>query len=161
MSDIIIRAIQPEDNPFLANIVRTVLTEHGLAGPGTASADKTLDELYTVYQQPRSGYLVALDGETVIGGAGFSPLANGADTICELQKMYLLPASRGKGIARNLIEQCLELARSKGYKQMYLETMLLLEQAIRLYEFFGFRHLTGPMGDTGHYSCTAWMLKDL
>jgi len=75
--------------------------------------------------------------------------------------MYLAPAARGKGIARNLIEQCLDFARNNGYTHCYLETMPELAQARRLYEHFGFYYLDGPMGDTGHYACDNWMLKEL
>jgi putative acetyltransferase len=30
-----------------------------------------------------------------------------------------------------------------------------------VYETFGFRYLTGPMGNTGHFGCELWMLKEL
>jgi putative acetyltransferase len=30
-----------------------------------------------------------------------------------------------------------------------------------MYESNGFKHLTQPLGNTGHYSCGVWMIKDL
>jgi putative acetyltransferase len=30
-----------------------------------------------------------------------------------------------------------------------------------VYERAGFRYLDAPLGDTGHFGCDVWMLKDL
>jgi putative acetyltransferase len=161
MSLITISPIRPDDNPVIANIIRSVLTDFGLNKPGTAFADPILDQLSEVYKAPRSRYYIARVGEEIAGGAGIAPLQGGADHICELQKMYLLPAFRGQGIARNLIEACLDFARSENYTQCYLETVPELKNAIRLYEYFGFNNLEKPLGNTGHFSCHNYMLKEL
>jgi putative acetyltransferase len=44
---------------------------------------------------------------------------------------------------------------------MYIETLPELEKAIRVYEKFGFSYLDKPLGDTGHFGCSVWMLKAL
>jgi putative acetyltransferase len=75
--------------------------------------------------------------------------------------MYLGAEARGLGIGRQLIERSLTFAQQFGYRQVYIETMPELQKAMSAYEKFGFRYLQGPMGNTGHYSCTIWMLKDL
>jgi putative acetyltransferase len=36
-----------------------------------------------------------------------------------------------------------------------------MKNALNLYEKWGFKYLEAPMGNTGHYSCTVWMLKKL
>ncbi|SFD45334.1 putative acetyltransferase [Chitinophaga sp. CF118] len=158
---ITISPIQPDDNPVIAHIVRSVLTDFGLNKPGTAFADTTLDHLSDIYQTPRSIYYVARIDKEIAGGAGIAPLEGGPVHICELQKMYLLPAFRGNGIARALIEKCLDFARTENYTHCYLETVSELQKAIKLYEYFGFKHLDSPQGNTGHFSCTNWMLKEL
>jgi putative acetyltransferase len=161
MPSITINLIQPDDNQTIAYIVRSVLTDFGLNRPGTAFADTALDHLSEIYNVPRSVYYVArVDGE-IAGGAGIYPLEGGPAHICELQKMYLLPAFRGKGIARTIIENCLDFARKENYTHCYLETMPELVQAVKLYEYFGFYHLDGPLGNTGHFTCINWMLKEL
>ncbi len=48
-----------------------------------------------------------------------------------------------------------------GFEQCYLETLPYMEGARKLYRKVGFKDLEAPMGDTGHYSCNLWMLKDL
>jgi putative acetyltransferase len=158
---ITISPIQPDDNQAIAAIIRSVLTDFGLNRPGTAFADTTLDRLSEVYNAPRSIYYVAKEDGIVVGGAGIAQLQGGPANTCELQKMYLLPAARGKGIARTIIENCLDTARKENYMFCYLETMPELIQAVKLYEYFGFNHLDGPLGDTGHFTCINWMLKEL
>jgi putative acetyltransferase len=86
----------------------------------------------------------------------------GADEgICELQKMYFLPEARGRGIGSEMMQICLNYAKSVGFKQCYLETLPYMENARKLYARSGFKSLEKPMGDTGHYNCSMWMLKDL
>jgi putative acetyltransferase len=75
--------------------------------------------------------------------------------------MYLHKTARGKGLGRLLINECLEKARQLGYKKIYLETMPELGKAVSVYEKFGFSYLTGPMGNTGHFGCDVWMIKEL
>ena len=53
------------------------------------------------------------------------------------------------------------MAVDLGYRQVYLETMPELSKAVSVYEKFGFRYLAGPMGNTGHFGCDVWMMKDL
>ena len=55
----------------------------------------------------------------------------------------------------------LEKAKTLGFKQSYLETIPELKEAIHIYQSHGFKHLKGPLGDTGHYNCGVWMIKDL
>ncbi|NJW54947.1 GNAT family N-acetyltransferase, partial [Salinimicrobium oceani] len=95
------------------------------------------------------------------GGAGIAPLANGDSKICELQKMYFLPAIRGKGAGAEMMHKCLNFAKQEGFEKCYLETMPYMEHAQKLYARSGFRKLEGPLGDTGHYNCSVWMIRDL
>lgn len=159
MPNISIRFIQPSDNPALAKIVRDTLAEFGANHPGTVYYDPTTDALYELFQKEGAGYFVATMDDKIVGGGGIYP-TNGlpADT-CELVKMYLLPEARGIGLGKTLIEKNLSLAKEKGYKQVYLETMPELKQALNVYAKFGFEYLKGPMGNSGHTGCSLWMLK--
>lgn len=80
---------------------------------------------------------------------------------CELVKMYLLPVARGLGIGASLMNKCMATAKQMGFASMYIETLPELEKAIRVYEKFGFSYLDKPLGDTGHFGCSVWMLKAL
>ena len=75
--------------------------------------------------------------------------------------MYLLPAGRGIGLGKRLMQLCLEAAKSNGYRKVYLETMPGLVNAVPLYEKFGFKYLEAPLGNSGHFDCDIHMIKDL
>lgn len=155
---ITIREIQPDDNAAMAVIIRKSLEEFGLNIPGTAYFDESTDHLYESFRLERSTYFIALEDEEVIGGVGIYPSEGlPADTV-ELVKMYLVPGHRGKGLGKMLMRKCIDLAAELGYSSIYLESMPELAAAVSAYEKLGFKSLEGPVGNTGHYSCTIWML---
>ena len=159
--EITIRNIEPGDNPFLSAIVKDTLAEFGANHPGTVYFDPTTDHLYEVFRKEGSIYFVALMDGKIIGGGGIYPTEGLQDDTCELVKMYLLPEARGLGLGRTLIRKCLEFAKQAGYKNVYLESMPELKQALKVYEKFGFEFLSGPRGNSGHTGCSLWMLKQL
>ncbi len=162
MSNIKIRPVQPKDNKALANLIRSVLVEMGVPKVGTAYEDESLDKMYDAYSHSRMQYYAVEKKGEIVGGAGIAPLqGETSDDICELQKMYFLPVTRGKGIGYQLIEKCLSFAKEQGYTKCYLETMPYMKAARKLYHKVGFVSLEKPIGNTGHYSCQAWMIKEL
>ena len=161
MEAINIRKIKSSDNEALANIVRNTLAEFGANKPGTVYYDDTTDHLYELFQEAGSIYYVAEKEGTIVGGAGIYPSQGLPQGTCELVKMYLQKDARGAGLGKNLIEQVLEFALGFGYLNVYIETMPELRKALKVYEKFGFEYLNGPLGNTGHYGCDVWMLKEL
>ena len=160
-NEITLRKIELKDNGPLANIIRNSLAEFGANKPGTVFYDDSTDHLFEMFQADGSTYFLAEQDEKVLGGAGIFPSTGLPENTCELVKMYLSPAARGKGLGRLLINKCLEAAKSLGYEQVYLETMPELKKAVGIYELFGFDFLKGPMGNTGHFGCDVWMLRKL
>jgi len=161
MNEVTIRTIQPGDNNALATIVRNSLAEFGANHPGTVYYDDSTDHLYELFQNINSIYFVALLRDEIAGGGGIFPSAGLPADTCELVKMYLKNTARGFGIGKMLIEKCIEFATAKGFKKIYIESMPELKKALGIYEKFGFRYLDGPMGNTGHFGCDIWMLKEL
>lgn len=161
MEEVIIREIQSADNVSVAKVIREVLEELNVPKVGTAYADPQLDFMFETYSEPRSAYFVVEKDGKIVGCAGIAPLANGAPNVCELQKMYFLPETRGLGVGSRMMEICLDKARGFGFEQCYLETMPYMEAAQKLYVKSGFVYLDAPMGCTGHSSCPVWMLKKL
>ena len=156
-----IREIQLNDNPKIAQTIRNILIEFGVPKVGTAYADKILDTLYEEYQFKKAIYYVIEKDDKIYGGAGIKQLDNFDGNVCELQKMYFLPEARGIGFGSKMMKICLQKAEEYGFEQCYLETLPYMEGARKLYRKVGFKDLNAPMGDTGHYSCNLWMLKDL
>lgn len=161
LEDIQIRPIRPEDNAAIARIIRATLTEFGANHPGTVFTDPTTDDLYTLFRAPGSFYHVAVHDGVLLGGAGIFPSEGLPEGTCELVKMYLVPEARSIGLGRRMIADGLVKARSMGYRHVYIETMPELSRAVDVYRRFGFRDLPGPLGNTGHFGCSVWMLLDL
>jgi len=159
--NITIRDIRHSDNIAIASIVRDTLAEFGANHPGTVYYDPSTDTMFELFQTERSCYNIAeLDGE-IVGGGGIYPTEGLPPDTCEFVKMYLRPHARGKGLGKKLIEKCLEQAIDNGFRNIYLETMPELKQALKVYEKFGFEYLKGPMGNSGHTGCSLWMLLSL
>ena len=161
MENYSIRKIEIKDNQFVAELIRAVFDELNIPKVGTAYEDVYLDFMFEEYNKPKSVYFVVESQGRIIGSAGIAPLENEAETICELQKMYFLPETRGLGIGSQMMEKCLQAARDFGYEKCYLETMPFMLDAQKLYKKVGFEYICSPMGSTGHVSCPIWMLKEL
>ncbi|NVK53748.1 MAG: GNAT family N-acetyltransferase [Flavobacteriaceae bacterium] len=157
----IIREIQAKDNQQIATVIRDVLIEFDVPKVGTAYEDTATDEMYETYNKENAVYFVIEKDKRIIGGAGVSKLDNYDGNICEFQKMYFLPEARGIGLGSKLIDVCLQKAKEFGYKKCYLETMPYMDAARALYKKNGFKSLDKPVGNTGHYSCNVWMIKEL
>lgn len=159
--EFLIRPIQAHDDAGIARVIRTVMPEFGADGPGFAIHDAEVDAMLGAYSQPRSAYFVVEMDGTVLGGGGIAPLSGGDSNVCELRKMYFLPALRGRGAGAALLQRCLSVARDMGYRCCYIETLTGMDSAQSLYAKFGFVPLPAPMGSTGHHGCNRWFILDL
>ena len=105
--DFIIREIHAKDNEQMAFVIREVILEMGAPKVGTAYEDSATDKMFENFMKPTSFYYVVEHQNKVVGGAGIARLDNFDSKTCELQKMYFLPITRGKGLGYKLINICL------------------------------------------------------
>lgn len=155
------RQIEKKDNKIIAELIRSVFREFGIARPGTVYFDPTTDDLYTLFQNPASVYWIAEEDRKIIGGCGIYPTPGLPEGCAELVKLYLDQTKRGRGTGRELMEKSISSAKNLGYKQIYLESLPELNKALTLYEKAGFNYIPGPLGNSGHFGCDIWMLKEL
>ena len=74
--------------------------------------------------------------DEVVGTAGVRRLAPG---VAELKRMWLRPDCRGRGLARRLMDRCLDEARALGGRVLRLDSERdRLAVAVRLYRGYGF-----------------------
>jgi putative acetyltransferase len=87
----------------------------------------------------KGGYIMMAEraGQPV-GCCALIPLGDGR---YEVAKMTVVENERGKGLGRQLLESVVQFAKEKSISELYLETNKVLENAIRIYEAVGFRHL--------------------
>lgn len=161
INGIIYRNIKEKDNKELADLIRSVFREFNIDRPGTVYYDPTTDNLYELFKTTGSVYWIAEEKGTMAGGCGIYPTPGLPEGCAELVKFYLLSTWRGKGIGRMLMEKCFESARQIGYTQLYLESLPELSKAVSMYLKSGFRHIPHALGNSGHFGCNIWMVKDL
>ena len=95
-----------------------------------------LEGLPGAYAPPGGRLLLAhLDGEPA-GCVALRPLRN---ETCELKRLYVRPAYRGRGVGRALVGCALAAAREAGYRRVCLDTLpRRMAEAQALYRSFGF-----------------------
>ena len=106
--------------------------------------EEELTHLEAKYGPPdgRLYLLVTPEGDAVGTGA-IRPLEGG---LCELKRLYIRPAFRGRGLAEQTVRRLIGDARHLGYQRMVLDTFPFLEGAIHLYKKLGFREIASYNG---------------
>jgi ribosomal protein S18 acetylase RimI-like enzyme len=77
----------------------------------------------------------AFEEEKIVGTV--SAVISG--TALYIRSMAVLPAARGRGLGRKLLEYTQEYANENGIERLRLSTTPFLARAIRLYERYGFQ----------------------
>jgi putative acetyltransferase len=156
-----IRPIEPRDDAVIFDVIRAARREFDVVGQGIDAEEPVRLDLSRVYNSVGAAYWVVELDDAICGGGGVAPYAAVREDVCELQRMYLAPMARGRGVGRLLLTACLDTAQLFGYRQCYLETAASLHQANRLYESAGFRRISEPPGRSHHPACDAFFMIDL
>lgn len=137
---------------FLANspvsdLALSALLTDSYVTPGYTDPESAALQLQADAVKARGTVLVAHDesGEAL----GTVTLVQGGTPACrfaiegesELHLLCVGPASRGRGIGRDLVRACIELGRERGAQRMLLWTQREMLAAQHLYEEAGFRRL--------------------
>ena len=159
---ITIRPIQTTDNAILAKIIRSCFHDYEVkCTAGTVYQDPTTDDLFSLFQTPKSHLWGAELENKIVGCCGIFPTENLPENCTELVKFYISENGRGKGIGKALLEKTIESAKELGYSQIYLESIPEFSTAVSIYEKQGFKFLEKPLGNSGHDGCNLWMLKEM
>jgi ribosomal protein S18 acetylase RimI-like enzyme len=133
-----IRRALPEDHPAVARELADYLSFIG-----DALDAEGLDHDIAHWQEEYDGrtgvLLVVADaaGE-VVGTAAVRLLEPG---VGELKRMWLRPASQGRGLGRRLMDACLDEARQLSFRALRLDTQAKMETAVHLYRAYGFSEI--------------------
>jgi len=123
------------DEGAIQALVFGVLADYGLR-PDPKRTDRDLDDIEETYFD-KGGAFYVLENEEgkIVGTLGLCRIDK---RTCELRKMYLAKAYRGRGLGKKLMEKALAEARRLGFQKMILETASVLTEAIQLYRSYGF-----------------------
>ena len=135
LSQFTIRPATNADGARGRALVFGVLRGYGLT-PEPHATDADWSDLEAHYLKTGGAFWVVVDAAgAIVGSAGLQPESGGD---CELRKMYLAPAVRGRGLGRRLLELAVARAGELGFRRVTLGTASVLQPAIRLYERAGF-----------------------
>ena len=124
----------PEDGPAVESIFREYVA--------SLSEDITFQDfeaefagLPGKYARPGGVVLIAWDGDEAAGAVAYRMFEPG---VCEMKRLYVRDAFRGRGIARELANELIDDARARGYRTMLLDTLQSMQAARALYRDLGF-----------------------
>src|SRR6185437_431314 len=112
-------------------------------------------------REPHIRFLVARDGDgRAIGTGAIALFGIEAQCWAELKRMWVIPAARGKGVSRIILEELEARATHEGARWLRLETGIENHAALVLYERAGFTRC-GPFGDYKPDPLSVFMAKEL
>jgi putative acetyltransferase len=76
--------------------------------------------LHGQYAAPTGRLLLSRENDTVLGCAA---LRRVDESTCEMKRVYVRPAARGKGLGRRLVEAILSEAKLAGYSRLCLDVL--------------------------------------
>ena len=130
-----VRVAELADAEAIGRLLHDFNSEFGDPSPGAAKLAERVRELLAADELT---VLVADDGVAVMY---FRPSLWSDALECYLAELYVVPARRGEGLGRALLDASVELARETGADYMCLATSETDVAARSLYESAGFSNL--------------------
>jgi len=145
------RHLEKEDNKSLAELIRSVFREFGIARPGTVYFDPTTDDLFALFSTPGSEYWIAEDDGIQVGSLlityEWSDWRN--SRVWWFQSVYVIPDYRRKGIFRSMYNHIKDEADKQNIAGLRLYVETNNTRAQRTYEALGMQN--------EHYTMFEWM----
>ena len=136
MSDVSVRALGGEDWQAYRDMRLAALAEAPEAFTGSYESERELDEAFWRTRMARSARLLAtVDDDPV----GIVSVGEAAPDVAELFGMWVVPGSRGGGVAWRLMEAASEHARQQGRRALQAWVSTDNGRAVAFFSSYGFR----------------------
>jgi GNAT superfamily N-acetyltransferase len=136
-SSVVLRAPRPGDIGWVVHRHGVLYNqEYGWDWTFEALVAKVAAEFVDVFEPSRDYCRIAEVDDRVVGSA-FVVRTDVSD-VAKLRLVYVEPETRGTGLGRQLVENCMAFARGAGYRRMTLWTNDPLIAARGLYQRLGF-----------------------
>jgi len=140
-----IRDARPDDSGAVLAVTLAAYEQYAAALPPPLWAMYRQSIQATLADVGTAAQIVAEESGALVGTVLLFPagaiMPNPGATALEWPEVRLLavaPAARGKGVARRLMEECIQRARAAGSPALTLHTADIMAVAMRLYERMGF-----------------------
>jgi len=148
VSDPAVRAATAEDAVNIGRLLHDFNTEYDDPTPGPARLAERIERLLA---NGDTAVLLAGAGPDGLAVLRFRPAIWSEALECYLAELYVVPAMRGRGLGRALMNAAIEFARERGADYMDLGTAETDVAARALYESLGFSNREGKPGGPVNY----------
>ena len=136
---------EPAVRALVVDVLAELSERYGGTGDDTPIAEDDFDA-------PNGAFLVADDGERLVGCAGWR--RHGEDA--ELKRMFTAKKMRGRGLARRMLAAIERSARDAGCRRLILETGDKQPEAVALYASAGYERIEDFGFYAGHDSVLSY-----
>jgi GNAT superfamily N-acetyltransferase len=133
--------IESGETPEFVATIRRLFVEYSESIEVDLCFQGFADELARLpgdYARPAGRLLLAFEDSQAIGCGALRPIDG---SVCEMKRLYIRPAWRGKGAGGALINALVRSAREIGYRTMRLDTLPSMKTAIAIYCSLGFKEI--------------------
>jgi diamine N-acetyltransferase len=168
MSGIKIRIATEKDAELLADLSRKTFYDAYAGDNSTADMDKFMSEIFTkerLMEEPSmhgNFFFLAYSNDEVAGYVRIrdkNPDGESNYSAFEIARLYAVQQMIGKGIGSSLMQTCIDLAKEKNKKFLWLAVWKKNQRAIDFYEKWGFKKFGEQDFPLGNDLQSDWLMK--
>lgn len=169
MSEIVIKEATAADAGLIADLSRQTFYDSFAADNTKADMDKFLNETFTREKlidevgAPGNTFLLAYDGDVAVAYVRLRDATDGKlliyGTAIEIARIYALQTSIGKGVGSALMQRCIDIARQRNAKVIWLGVWEKNYKAISFYTKWGFEQFGNHVFMLGDDAQTDLLMK--
>lgn len=171
MNNISIKEATTGDAGLIADLSRQTFYDSFAADNTPENIDKFMNEQFTREKlmeevgAPGNTFLLAYVGDEVVAYTRLretaSPLLMENGPAIEIARIYAKQNSIGKGVGSALMQQCMEIARQKNARVIWLGVWEKNYKAIAFYTKWGFEKFGDHVFMLGNDAQTDWLMKKI